>query len=148
MNNHPSNSKQDLDDVNLDLLLRRSPVVTASDQFVDKVILAVQQPQEAAASSNTISQLLTKRLHNNRFILIGTLAAALVISCIMLFSTTPKPAYPSLTDQNASSDEHSEELAADSFAELQRVADQEVLLAATEHLNAFSDSELASLMGF
>lgn len=38
--------------------------------------------------------------------------------------------------------------ATESFAEVQNVADEEVLVAAADHLDQFSDNELASLIGF
>ena len=34
------------------------------------------------------------------------------------------------------------------FAELQNIADEQLLLAATDHMNEFTDSELVTLMTF
>ncbi len=84
------------------------------------------------------------------FMRVGALAAAVVIA-ISCLSKIPTQSAPDFTRNTSSSDSDAPSNltnTTDEFAELQQVADQEVLLAATEHMNEFSDSELASLMGF
>lgn len=66
-------------------------------------------------------------------------AAAIVISAVSLLSPAPSAA-PSLTTFPPGNSQDIEEI--------QNLADTETLLAAVDHLEDFSDSELAELVGF
>jgi hypothetical protein len=68
---------------------------------------------------------------------VAAMAAALVIAATWVLLPDPAPV---LVDQGAA--------AVDAFAPLDEVASQEMLLAATDHLGEFSDTELVSLIGF
>lgn len=110
-------------------LLRQSPTKSASPDFADRVIrtarLLDQQPSPFWARSYSA------------FAAIAGVAAALVIAAVVIF--LPEPA--------ATVVEHKPD-AVDAFAPLDEVANQEMLLAATDHLGEFSDTELVSLIGF
>jgi hypothetical protein len=109
-------------------LLRQSPAVKASPDFADRVIQSTrtaERPSSFWAHSYTVIAGL------------GAIAAALTIAAVMIF--LPEPA-ETIVAQPAEPE--------DAFATLDEVAHQEMLLAATDHLGEFSDTELVTLIGF
>lgn len=109
-------------------LLRQSPAVKVSPDFADRVIKAArtaERPSPFWARSYTVAAS------------VAAMAAALVIAAVLVL--LPDPA-PTIVAQPAEP--------VDAFATLDEVAHQEMLLAATDHLGEFSDTELVTLIGF
>lgn len=150
MNSNPQSSLENQENNALDALLKQSPNTICRDQFVDQVMqVARSTPQSESSISAFVLKPSFLRSHPV-FMRVGALAAAIVIA-ISCLSKIPTQSAPNFTRNTNSSDSDAQSnltITTDEFAELQQVADQEVLLAATEHMNEFSDSELASLMGF
>ena len=110
-------------------LLRQSPAVSVSPAFADRVVRAAREADHEVSP-------FWKRSYTAITAVAG-MAAALTIAAVILF--LPEPA--------ATVVEHKPE-PVDAFATLDEVANQEMLLAATDHLGEFSDTELVSLIGF
>lgn len=131
---HPSNHNSD-EDLNNDPiwdLLRQSPSVDASPAFADRVMRAVRMQEKPLSFWQ---KLWATPLWARSACGLGALAAAITFAVVLL----PDPV-PTSTVAQANT--------ADVFADLDEVASQEMLLAATDHLNEFSDTELVSLIGF
>jgi hypothetical protein len=110
-------------------LLRQSPPVRASADFADRVIFASRESELQANVLWTRARLAIAS--------VAAIAAALaLVASIMM---TPDTA-PTVTQQAP--------IAEDGFASLDEVAQQEMLLAATDHLGEFSNTELVTLIGF
>ncbi len=110
-------------------LLRQSPAPTVSPVFADRVMRAVRQ-----------GEVRSQPFWARSYAVVGSvaaMAAALTIAAVIFF----------LPETTQSVVEHRPE-PADAFATLDEVANQEMLLAATDHLGEFSDTELVSLIGF
>ena len=150
MNSQLQNSLQNHEDRTLSELLKQLPNATASDQFVDKVMHAARLTPQDESTFAGFALKLSDLQRVNPFLRWGAIAAAIVItiSCLRNVSTRSTSEFTADAIPHLSEQEINQADTTDGFAELQQVADQEVLLAATEHMNAFSDSELASLMGF
>ncbi|MFM2171103.1 MAG: hypothetical protein RI957_1332 [Verrucomicrobiota bacterium] len=100
-----------------------------SPEFADRVVVA-------ARHADSLPTLFWSRARV-AIASVAAMAAALVIAATWVLLPDPAPV---LVDQGAA--------AVDAFAPLDEVASQEMLLAATDHLGEFSDTELVSLIGF
>lgn len=113
-------------------MLRQSSVIRASDGFADRVMSSIQAQDTSTNSFWTRAK---------KTSLAGIAAAACIVAGVMF-------QFPRDTNQSTvvivSPIESSQ---GESFADLQEAANHEVLLAATDHLNDFSDTELVSLIG-
>jgi len=112
-------------------LLRTGPAIHASAGFVDRVIAGIQQPEMESPTFWTQCR---------RYILPACAAAACAIAAI-ISSVPQQQGQPTVVDSPP------EIPMTESFAVLQEAANREVLLAAADHLNDFSDTELVSLIG-
>lgn len=120
-------------------LLRKSPSVMADPSFADpsfadRVLRAVRQQEKP---QTFLQRLFAPPALSYSLTGLGAAAAVLVLSAVFLVkpyvdSGTAKSNVPTV----------------DAFADLDEVASQEMLSAATDHLNEFSDTELVSLIGF
>lgn len=124
-----NNDEQDVSQDPVWDLLRQSPAVPVSPVFADRVMRAVRQAEAQPSPFWARSYAVMGS--------VAAMAAALTIAAVMFF--LPEPAQTVV--------EHRPE-PADAFATLDEVASQEMLLAATDHLGEFSDTELVSLIGF
>lgn len=116
-------------------LLRQSPSVDASPAFADRVLRAVRHQEHEQAPS--FWQKLISTPVWARSALAGTALAS--VAALAIFALPNAGSFESSVTQMSGVDE---------FAVMDEVASQEVLLAATDHLNEFSDLELVSLIGF
>jgi hypothetical protein len=108
-------------------LLRQSPATPVSVGFADRVLAAARNtPQRSPFWSRGVAVLSA----------VSAMAAALVIAAVIHF--LPQQGETTIVQSPQS---------ADAFASLDEVANQEVLLAATDHLGDFSQTELVSLIG-
>lgn len=108
-------------------LLRQSPATPVSAGFADRVLVAARHtPQGSPFWSRGVAVLSA----------VTAMAAALVIAAVIHF--LPQQGEPTIVQSPQT---------ADAFASLDEVASQEVLLAATDHLGEFSQTELVSLIG-
>jgi hypothetical protein len=145
MKNHSENtqshSAQNASEANSDLhddaiwdLLRQSPGVSASPQFADRVMRQIRTQDTTALSGVAAwwqSLFASKVLWS-----LGT-AATIALGSYVAVTLVPEP-------QGTQVEQHD----VDEFASLEEVANQELLLAATDHLNDFSDTELVSLISY
>lgn len=113
-------------------LLRQSPSVEPSSAFADNVLRAVRLQEKPVSFWQ---KCLSTPLWARSAFGLGAVAAAVTLVAVMMPHQDPMSTVVHVT-------------AADEFADLDEVAHQEVLLAATDHLNEFSDTELVSLIGF
>ncbi len=126
--NDKNHSNQDVSHDPVWDLLRQSPAAKVSPDFADRVIQATRTAERPSSFWARSYRVVTA---------VGAMAAALTIAAVMIFLPEPtetivaQPAEP-----------------VDAFATLDEVAHQEVLLAATDHLGEFSDTELVTLIGF
>jgi hypothetical protein len=112
-------------------LLRTAPPIRASHGFADRVMAGIHATEEQSPSFWSQCR---------RYILPAIAAAACVVGAIV--SSLPQEQGKSIVV-----DASAEVSATESFAELQEATNREVLLAAADHLNDFSDTELVSLIG-
>lgn len=124
-----NNDEQDVSQDPVWDLLRQSPPVPVSPVFADRVMRAVRQVEAQPSPFWARSYAVMGS--------VAAMAAALTIAAVMFF----------LPESAQTVVEHRPE-PADAFATLDEVASQEMLLAATDHLGEFSDTELVSLIGF
>lgn len=124
-----NNDEQDVSQDPVWDLLRQSPSVPVSPVFADRVMRAVRQAEAQPTPFGARSYAVLGS--------VAAMAAALTIAAVVFF--LPEPAQTVV--------EHRPE-PPDAFATLDEVASQEMLLAATDHLGEFSDTELVSLIGF
>lgn len=124
-----NNDEQDVSHDPVWDLLRQSPAASVSPVFADRVMRAVRQAEAQPTPFWSRSYAVVGS--------VAAMAAALTIAAVIFF--LPEPAQTVV--------EHRPE-PADAFATLDEVANQEMLLAATDHLGEFSDTELVSLIGF
>ena len=110
-------------------LLRQSPAPSVSSGFADRVILAAREADQKVTSFWLRSRTVAAS--------VAAMAAAAVIAAAWVF----------LPDRSPTIVEHPSD-PVDAFASLDEVAHQEMLLAATDHLGDFSDTELVTLIGF
>jgi hypothetical protein len=130
-----NNDEQDVSQDPVWDLLRQSPAVPVSPVFADRVMRAVRQVE---AQPRAEAQPSPFWAHSYAVMgSVAAMAAALTIAAVVFF--LPEPAQTVV--------EHRPE-PTDAFATLDEVASQEMLLAATDHLGEFSDTELVSLIGF
>jgi len=106
----------------------------ANPSFADRVLRAVRQQEKP---QTLLQQLFAPPALSYSLTGLATAAAALALAAVFFVkphvnSGTAKSKIPSI----------------DEFADLDEVASQEMLSAATDHLNEFSDTELVSLIGF
>jgi len=114
-------------------LLGKSPEVKGSDRFVDDAVRAVKLLPEADAWWPRVL----------RFSPIIAVAACLMLGLMFLMNgIVDKPTDPVVVG----GDEVQE--VEESWVEIEEAADAEMLAAAADHLDQFSDQELASLIGF
>jgi len=110
-------------------LLDEAPPASAGPRFVDDVMRAVRLEE--------IPRPWWKRVFAP-VPAAGLATAAAAIALAVHSFSVPSPTGPTVVAAPAT----------ESFAEVQNVADEEVLVAAADHLDRFSDNELASLIGF
>ena len=115
-------------------LLRKSASAMADPSFADRVLRAVRQQEKP---QTLLQRLFAPPALSYSLTGLATAAAALALAAVFFVkphvnSGTAKSKIPSI----------------DEFADLDEVASQEMLSAATDHLNEFSDTELVSLIGF
>lgn len=115
-------------------LLRQSPSVVADPAFADRVLRAVRQQEKPQALWD---RLFARPVLSYSLAGLGAVAAALAVAAVFLVKP---PVDSGIKNSNVPS--------VDAFADLDEVASQEMLSAATDHLNEFSDTELVSLIGF
>jgi hypothetical protein len=106
----------------------------ANPSFADRVLRAVRQQEKP---QTLLQRLFAPPALSYSLTGLATAAAALALAAVFFVkphvnSGTAKSKIPSI----------------DEFADLDEVASQEMLSAATDHLNEFSDTELVSLIGF
>lgn len=126
------NGSTDEEDVSQDPvwdLLRRSPSLSVSSGFADRVLQAARQADATSSPFWSRTRMMVSAVT-------GMAAAVAIAATVMLL---PDPS-PVIVQQPLD--------APDAFASLEEVANQEMLLAATDHLGEFSDTELVSLIGF
>lgn len=126
---HTINDEQDVSQDPVWDLLRQSPAASVSPVFADRVMHAVRQ-----------AEALPTPFWARSYAVVGSvaaMAAAVTIAAVIFFLPEPEQTVV----------EHSPETA-DAFASLDEVANHEMLLAATDHLGEFSDTELVTLIGF
>lgn len=110
-------------------LLRQSPTASVSSGFTDRVVRTARLTEQLASP-------FWKRSYT-AIAAVTAMAAALTIAAVLTFlPETPQAVVEQTPEQ------------VDAFATLDEVANQEMLLAATDHLGEFSDTELVSLIGF
>jgi hypothetical protein len=126
--NDKNHSNQDVSHDPVWDLLRQSPAAKVSPDFADRVIQATRTAERPSSFWARSYRVVTA---------VGAMAAALTIAAVLIF--LPEPA-ETIVAQPAEP--------VDAFATLDEVAHQEVLLAATDHLGEFSDTELVTLIGF
>jgi hypothetical protein len=129
-----TNGQDDLTTDHVWDLLRKSPSAVADPSFADRVLRAVRQQEKP--------QFLWQRLFAppvRSYSLAGLGAVAAVLAVAAVFLVKP-PVDSGIANSNVPT--------IDAFADLDEVASQEMLSAATDHLNEFSDTELVSLIGF
>ncbi|MBU6328155.1 MAG: hypothetical protein KGQ89_11030 [Verrucomicrobia bacterium] len=115
-------------------LLLQSPSAVADPSFADRVLRAVRQQEKP---QTLWQRLFAPPVFSYSLAGLGAAAAALALAAVFLV----KPHVDSgIAKSNIPS--------VDEFADLDEVASQEMLSAATDHLNEFSDTELVSLIGF
>jgi len=110
-------------------LLRHSPSSSVSAGFADRVVMAARQADATSSPFWSRTRLMVSAVTG--------MAAALAIAATVILLPDPAPVIV-----------HQPLDAPDAFASLEEVASQEMLLAATDHLGEFSDTELVSLIGF
>jgi len=110
-------------------LLRQSPATNVSAGFADRVAVAAREADAMVAPFWSRARAMMTA--------VAAAAAALVVAVTWVALPEPMPVvvHP-LPDSS------------DAFAPLDEVASQEMLLAATDHLGEFSDTELVDLIGF
>lgn len=106
-------------------LLDRAPLRTASPRFADNVVRAAKLMAPEKPWWQRLPALG-----------LGSLAAATAAVALMLH--TPQSSTPDAAQHTAQAN----------FGELQEIADEEMLLVASDHLDQLSDTELVSLVGF
>lgn len=129
---HQQDADQETEDMSQDPLwdlLRQSPSVPVSSGFADRVVLAARRADAEVLPFWT----------RGRAVLASAAAAAAALVTAAVLVSLPDPA-PTLVQHTPDQ--------ADAFAPLDEVASQEMLLAATDHLGEFSDTELVTLIGF
>jgi hypothetical protein len=134
MNTTPKQSDQNPGDEDLSRdavwdLLRQSPAPSVSSGFADRVILAAREADRRVVSFWSRTRAVAAS--------VAAMAAAAVIAAAWVF----------LPDRGPTIVVHQPD-SVDAFASLDEVAHQEMLLAATDHLGDFSDTELVTLIGF
>lgn len=115
-------------------LLRQSPSIQASPQFADRVMRQIRT-QDATALGGAAAW--WQRFFAPKMLWSCGAAAAIALGSYVAITVVPEP-------QGAVVVQHD----VDAFASLEEVANQELLLAATDHLNDFSDTELVSLISY
>lgn len=115
-------------------LLRKSPSVVADASFADRVLRAVRQQEKP---QTLWQRLFAPPVRSYSLAGLGAVAAALAVAAVLLVKP---PVDSGIANSNVPT--------VDAFADLDEVASQEMLSAATDHLNEFSDTELVSLIGF
>lgn len=110
-------------------LLRHSPSSSVSAGFADRVVIAARHADAATSLFGSRTRWIVST--------VAGMAAAVAIGCMVAFLPDPAPVFV----------QHAHD-SSDAFATLDEVASQEMLLAATDHLTEFSDTELVSLIGF
>lgn len=110
-------------------LLRRSPSSPVSADFADRVVMAARQADATPPLFWSRTRLMVSAVT-------GMAAALAIAAMVMVFPDSA----PLVAQQQPD--------VPDAFASLDEVANQEMLLAATDHLGEFSDTELVSLIGF
>jgi len=111
-------------------LLDEAPPASAGPRFVDDVMRAVRLEETPQPWWKRLFAPLPAAG-------LATATAAIALAVHSLVSV-PSPGHPPVVTAPAT----------ESFAEVQNVADEEVLVAAADHLDQFSDNELVSLIGF
>jgi anti-sigma factor RsiW len=110
-------------------LLDQAPPASADPRFVDNAVRAARLMDQ--------SEPWWKRVFKPApMAALAGATAALVFSIISLGDPTPLPGTPSLA------------MDTERAAEIQEIAETETLIAAVDHLDDFSDTELVSLIGF
>jgi len=139
--NTPRHSAQSASEVDSDLhddpiwdLLRQSPGVSASPQFADRVMRRIRT-QDASALSGVAAW--WQSLFAPKVLCSCGAAAAIALGSYVAVTVVPEPQGTVVVQHDV-----------DEFASLEEVANQELLLAATDHLNDFSDTELVSLISY
>lgn len=112
-------------------LLRQSPPVSADAGFADRVMAGLR---DETAQHSTRNHFGSRML---RYALPIAAAAACIVATVLMTRPAPEATIVShpTTEENA-------------FADLDEATNQELLLAATDHLHEFSDTELVTLIGF
>ncbi len=110
-------------------LLRQTSASAVSAGFADRVVMAARQADRASSPFFSRTRWVISAVA-------GTAAALAIAATVVML---PEPVPVVVQDPHDSSDV---------FASLDEVASQEMLLAATDHLAEFSDTELVSLIGF
>jgi hypothetical protein len=139
--NTPRSSAQEASAADSDLhddpiwdLLRQSPGVQASPQFADRVMRQIRT-QEATALGGMAAW--WQRFFAPKVLWSCGAAAAIALGSYVAVTLVPEPQGTLVVQHDV-----------DEFASLEEVANQELLLAATDHLNDFSDTELVSLISY
>lgn len=110
-------------------LLRQSPRVNASADFAERVIRAARETEQQTIPFWTRTRVAMAS--------VAAMAAALVVVASIMMAPDQMP---TIVQQAP--------LKEDGFASLDEVAQQEMLLAATDHLGEFSNTELVTLIAF
>ncbi len=113
-------------------LLRKSPTVQVSPQFADRVLRAVRLQE-------TPQPWWSRAFALPMWVRASAATAVVAIACGLFYL----PKSPDAIEIVALTPVETE-----AFSHLDEVANQELLLVATDHLNEFSDSELVTLIGF
>lgn len=130
MNRQPLQNDESWENDPVWKLLDQAPPATAGPRFVDDTVRAARLAGQAAPW--------WKRVFTPAPLAgLAAATAACVIAVISLRNDTP-----------AADGSHGAAVDSNAFAEIQEIAETEILLSATEDLDEFSDMELVSLIGF
>ena len=129
MNRQPLHNDESWENDPVWKLLDQSPPATAGPRFVDDTVRAARLAGQPASW--------WKRVFAPAPLAgLAAATAACVIAVISLHNASPDAtSHKALADSSA-------------FAEIQEIAETEILLSAAEDLDEFSDMELVSLIGF
>ena len=129
MNRQPLQNDESWENDPVWKLLDQSPPATAGPRFVDDTVRAARLAGQPARW--------WKRVFSPAPLIgLAAASAACVIAVISLRNDSPESTNPkALADSSA-------------FAEIQEIAETEILLSAADDLDKFSDMELVSLIGF
>ena len=129
MNRQPLQNDESWENDPVWKLLDQSPPATAGPRFVDDTVRAARLAGQAAPWWKRVFAPAP----------LAGLAAATAACVIAVVSL--RDGSPDATSQKALAD-------SSAFAEIQEIAETEILLSAAEDLDEFSDTELVSLIGF